>query len=383
MTDKTRKFPRELLKAGLLVVLSVVLGMVLVEVALRVCNFPPKQGPRFLFFSRPGMKDQHKDFGYYENRKIREVSICKTREGFQVEYDTSYSTNNLGLVQKSNFDPAKKSLVFIGDSFTQGEGATPWFYKLEAGWRDNTYQLVNLGLIGTGLVQWRDTLKWFAQKGAIKHIFLIFISDDWLRRRWYAHDDLSGTSFWFCTECPRNHGVCRNKNKLGIIYLEKDWDLPAIIKRAREIPEDPGKPGFRGFWNNLYFRRLLKITLPSTRNRAKKQIIINQNLEAFDQIISRFGKENITVVHLPLRSEVIQGRYNWVGKQAKALVLARGVTYYDGLALCGLTKSDFHEQDYHPNAAGYAKILACIKTQVLRDYQHHLEPETQRRADHG
>ena len=177
--------------------------------------------------------------------------------------------------------------------------------------------------------------------------------------------------------------MCRNKNKLGIIYLEKDWDLPAIIKRAWEIPEDPGKPGFRGFWNNLYFRRLLKITLPSTRNRAKKQIIINQNLEAFDQIISRFGKENITVVHLPLRSEVIQGRYNWVGKQAKALVLARGVTYYDGLALCGLTKSDFHEQDYHPNAAGYAKILACIKTQVLRDYQHHLEPETQRRADHG
>jgi hypothetical protein len=369
MTEKTRKYSHELITAALLVVISLLLSMVLLEGGLRIFDYPPPKVPRFLFLSRPGMKDQHTAFGFYENRQIREVAIYKTGKDFEVEFDNSFSTNNLGLVQKTAFDPRKKSLVFIGDSFTQGEGATPWFYKLEAGWRHNAYQLVNLGLIGTGLVQWRDTLKWFSKIGEIKHVFIIFISDDWLRRRWHVHDDLSGTSFLFCTECPKNKGVCPNRNKLGIIYIEKDWDIPAMIKKAREIPEPPEKPGFRGFWNNLYFRRLLKITVPSKRNRPKQQKIIDKNREAFDQIISQFGRGNITVVHLPLRSEVIKGSYNWIGKQVQGLVLSRKVVYFDGLALCGLTKEDFHEHDYHPNASGYAKILNFLRTRVLTNYQ--------------
>jgi hypothetical protein len=371
MAGKTSKTLHELIKAVFLVAISLLVSVVLVEVLLRTCNYPPRKEASFLFFTRPALKDQKTDFGYHRNLKIREVAVYKTRKGFRVEYDTSYSTNNLGLVQKTNFDPQKKSLVFIGDSFTQGEGAPPWFYKLEEKWPHNEYQLVNLGIIGTGIVQWQEALKWFAQKGAVNHVFILFISDDWLRRRWYNHDDLQGTSFWFCTDCPRNNGVCNNRTKLGILYMEKDWDTPTILKKARELPQPRMQPGFKGFWNNLYFRQLLKLTVPSTRNRRKQQKIIDKNLEAFDQIISRFGRENITVLHIPLKGEAIRGDYTWVGKEAKDLVLARHVAYLDGLALCGMTEKDFHVHDSHPNASGYAKILTCIEAHALKNNQFH------------
>lgn len=367
MTNQTKNSPREWRHAVILVVVSLLLALVLVEGVLRVFDYPPRKVTRFLFFSRPGMKDQIKSFGFHEHQPIREVAIYKTRQGFQVEFDTSYSTNNLGLVQKNDFDPQKQSLVFIGDSFTQGEGAPPWFYELEKGWRHHQYQLVNLGLMGTGLVQWRDTLEWFAGMGKIKHVYLLFISDDWLRRRWYAHDDLTGTSFTFCTECPKTNGVCHNRNQLGIIYLDKDWGIPEIINKAREIPEPPVKPGLGKYWNDLYVRQFFRTMFPGTRLRPQQQKLIDASREAFDRIVDRFGRENVTVLHLPLKSEVSQGEYNWIGKQARDLVRSRQVAYFDGLALCGLTGQDYHANDNHPNASGYAKILDCLRSQVLKN----------------
>ena len=356
----------------LLVVISFLLSLVLLEGVLHISNYPPRKIPRFLFFSRPALQDQKTAFGFHGHTKIREVAVYKPGKEFQVEYDTTYKTNNLGLVQKTDFDPRKESLVFIGDSFTQGEGASPWFYKFEESWGSNEYQLVNLGLMGTGLVQWADTLQWFSGISKIKHVFILFISDDWLRRRWYAHDNLEGTSFLLCTDCPKNNGVCKNIKNLGIVYIDKDWDIPAILKKAGELPGPRVKPGFSGFWNDLYFRQLFRALVPSTRNRPHLQKLINNSRDALDRIIALFGSENLTVLHLPLREEVNQGAYTWAGRQARDLVLARRVAYLDGLALCGLTGKDFHEYDNHPNALGYAKILTCLRTQALRNYSQYL-----------
>ena len=38
----------------------------------------------------------------------------------------------------------------MGDSFTEGQGATPWFYELEKDFSGSVIKPVNLGILGTG-----------------------------------------------------------------------------------------------------------------------------------------------------------------------------------------------------------------------------------------
>ena len=37
-----------------------------------------------------------------------------------------FNTNNFGLVQNSDIFSNQDSILFLGDSFTQGQGASPW-----------------------------------------------------------------------------------------------------------------------------------------------------------------------------------------------------------------------------------------------------------------
>ena len=48
-----------------------------------------------------------------------------------IETDYNIETNNLGLVMKKDIYKNDRVLLVIGDSFTEGQGAEPWFYDLE------------------------------------------------------------------------------------------------------------------------------------------------------------------------------------------------------------------------------------------------------------
>ena len=51
------------------------------------------------------------------------------------EYSIWSTTNNLGLVQASDAQPGKPSIAIFGDSFTEPQATTPWFYALENHWK--------------------------------------------------------------------------------------------------------------------------------------------------------------------------------------------------------------------------------------------------------
>jgi lysophospholipase L1-like esterase len=353
------------LKTNLLITLiSFIVTLLFIEIFYHFFFADNFHNKRFLFITKPSLLDQNKSFGYSKNTIVREIAVYGNGKKFHIEYDTSFKTNNIGLVQKKNFDKGKKSIVIIGDSFTQGQGVTPWFYQLEDDWTNNEYQLINLGIIGTGIVQWKDTLQWFSSIGKINQIFICCISDDWIRPRWYIWENLERNVLVFNLLVKNNF---KRSRKNPVIYIiERDSNYNTILKRANDIA-NLSEGGIKKFFTNFFLssithRVFFQEKVPSPNY---SEIIFSENMTSFDHIISAYGPKKITVLHLPQKQEVIQGEYSELGTKIKNLILSRHIPYIDGLALCKLNKGDFYQDDDHPNASGYKKIYACFLKNAL------------------
>jgi hypothetical protein len=72
-----------------------------------------------------------------------------------------------------------------------------------------------------------------------------------------------------------------------------------------------------------------------------------------------YGKD-VIFVHIPDRFELHDG-VEASGIAARAAIREAGAKLFDGFERCGLTVSDFHVNDIHPNSAGYAKIAECVR----------------------
>jgi lysophospholipase L1-like esterase len=353
----------------LFITVSFVITLLFIEIFYQSFFADNIHNKRFLFITKPSLLDQNKSFGYNKNTFVREMAVYGNGNNFHIEYDTSFVTNNIGLVQKKGFDPKKQSIVIIGDSFTQGQGATPWFYQLEDDWKNNEYQLINLGIIGTGIVQWKDTLQWFSSIGKIKQIIICCISNDWIRPRWYICENAEQNVLAF--DILVKNKLRKNHKKPIIYFIDKDSDHYTILKRAKHIAES-SDGGINEFLKNLFLasithRILLNYNLLSHDNNKSNndEVTFSKNKTSFDQIISAYGAKNITVLHLPQKKEVIQGAYSELGTKIKNFILSRHIPYIDGLALCKLNKKDFYRDDGHPNASGYKKIYDCFSKNVL------------------
>lgn len=351
----------------LIIIFSFVIISLFIEFIIQFFSDENNNRP-FLFITKPSLLDQYKSFGYNKNTCVREISVYGNGQNFHVEYDTSFITNNIGLVQKKIFDPKKKSIVIIGDSFTQGAGATPWFYKLEDHWENNEYQLVNLGIIATGIEQWKDTLQWFSDIGEIKHIFICCISDDWIRPRWYVGENVEQNALVFSNSVKNNFQASQEQPTFNILFylIDKDSDHYTILKRAKDIAVfyDVELKEFlkKSILTRMVLRVLRKYNILYYYDH---EIALSKNMASFDQIISAYGAKHITVLHLPQKEEAILGEYNELGKKVISFILSRHISYVDGLALCKLNKADFYRDDSHPNASGYKKIYDCFSKNAL------------------
>jgi len=156
----------------LLVALSGAFAIALVEASLRVTGYGAASETiepfdLYYFRDRPAaLRDQRTAFAYEPDSSVRQLVVVVTKQGRAIEYDTTLTTNNLGLVQKRNLSPGETAVVVIGDSFTEGVGAPPWFYDVEAE-IGGEFRLANLGVVNTGAQHWdarfrgsRRTIMW-------------------------------------------------------------------------------------------------------------------------------------------------------------------------------------------------------------------------------
>jgi hypothetical protein len=341
-----------------LLITSLLVALIVVELLLRVFMIKDFQPSHYLFMSKPALQDQETAFGFKENVPIREAAVYWNGKQFDLIYDTSFTTNNIGLVQKSSFDPKKEAIVLVGDSFTQGSGADPWFYTLEDHWRNSSYQLVNLGIMGTGIEQWQHMLGWFANLGKIKHIFICFITDDWKRRRCVVRDNKESTGFHFIPWSRRNQIV----NNLTIYYIDKDTSKEELWRISEMIRNQDRQFSLKKFFKSY---QLIHSIITRKAFDVKQDGIIHNNKLILEQLVSDYGPQNISLFHIPERGEAIQGSYSPLGQEIQQFISSHKLVYIDGLALCGLTGDDYHKQDGHPNASGYHKIYHCFLHHAL------------------
>jgi hypothetical protein len=193
----------------LLGILSALTGIILVE--LFCWLFVPSIGwnmpgrdRRVIFFdgASPIFENREDIFTYSPNKEIRNVAAFFSDDSFKVEYDYRFHTNNYGLVQAGDIVPERKSFLLLGDSFTEGQGAEPWFQLVSPAIGQLGYQPVNGGVLGTGFQQWLKLDRYLAAKNIqIGKLLVVFISDDFHRPVWNIPQEVS--------ECLSASQLCR------------------------------------------------------------------------------------------------------------------------------------------------------------------------------
>jgi hypothetical protein len=372
MTDDRSSDPAQipgvLRKIGtwLLVVPSVILGICVVELLGHL--FLPSTGNslaiykyvhEILFFDGPDtiFRNQGDIFTYVPNSEIRDVAGFFSGSDFKIEYDYRFRTNNFGLVQDTDIAPDRESLLLLGDSFTEGQGAEPWFRLVSPEIEKLGYQAINGGLMGTGFEQWLALERYLiAQHVRIGKLVVLFISNDFNR----VVRNLTSNDF----RCLSSLALC-DLARSPFYRLPPENELSSWIAKIRTARA----PLTRKFWLKTWAEALLPASLrvyeylsegrlnPISMTSPDREE--QQSIAAITALTRIYGPANVVFIHLPTQTEVETREPISLGLRARRAILEAGGKVFDGFKLCRLTAADYHANDGHPNRTGYAKIASC------------------------
>jgi hypothetical protein len=355
---------RERLIATLLIVFSALVGVGIVEVGYHIYQraFPPLYDwhRRIVFFDGPSSIFRNLDdiFTYVPTSNILSRVIYFSESTFFTEYAYKFKTNNFGLVQDRDLVRGVKSILLLGDSFTEGQGAEPWFRQVAPQIERFNYQPINGGLIGTGFLQWWELERFLSANDiAVAKLIIIFISDDVPREKWNFTESM--------LDCLRSISLCRGTE--NYLRLPPDSELAhwvARIRTVRESPEAGIKERIKSALPATY--AVYQFLLNFTRAPSPQIELAKKNVEpVVNKMVEKYGRENVLFIQLPQREEVA-GISLPDGLLVRKLIKDSGARYADGTSLCGLNRSDFFG-DRHPNKQGYDKIAKCV-TQIIEPF---------------
>jgi lysophospholipase L1-like esterase len=344
----------------LLIIPSAVIGILLVELFYRL--FVPSTGNSQIFFNPMRrviffdgrdtiFRNEGSIFTYVPHNEIRNLTAFFFNDDFRIEYDYHFKTNNFGLVQDADVMLDRGSLLLLGDSFTEGQGAEPWFRLVSPKIDRLGYQPINGGLEGTGFEQWLKLDRYLAAKNVqIRKLVVLFISDDYLRSvRNFKPSEL---------RCLLALPLCRVDESYGYRLPPRE-ELSSWIAKIRTARA----PTTRKFWLRLRPEELLPASYQVYKyfRLSRKE---QQSRAAIAELIRIYGPENVAFIHLPQKDEV-HGP-NELGLRARRSIQEAGGKLFDGFKLCRLTAADYYSNDDHPNSDGYAKIAVCV-TDIIEE----------------
>jgi hypothetical protein len=347
----------------LLIIPSTIIGILLFEIfselflpGIRTANLQP---PVIYFFDGRGtvFRDYGDIFTYAPDTNIRIVTVAYSDDSFNTEYDYHIHTDNFGLVQDNDLIPDKPSLLLLGDSFTEGVGAEPWFRLVSPEIYKLGYQPVNGGLGGTGFGSWLKLEQYLAAADIrIRKVVVLFISDDY-------HRPASNVTLGEL-RCLSTLSLCRvNENVYFRYRLPPAGELSswvAKIRMARTATREARAQALlpATYLVYKYVNERLRLSRGARASMAREERGEQQSCAAVAEFIKLFGPENVAFIHLPEKSELDSGP-NQLGLKARRSIQEAGGKLFDGFKLCRLTAADYHPNDQHPNSRGYAKIAAC------------------------
>ena len=287
-------------------------------------------------------------FKYFPNKSIR-TSTYYVNKGEDIaikEFDYIIRTNNLGLVQKKNIDVGDSVDIFMGDSFTEGQGAKPWFYEFEEKYKKFN-KVVNGGILGTGPLQWELLANHLQSEYSIKYnkVNVILISQDVTRNVWNFNDGvldclrnskcISSNSVFYGYDFHGKNKQDIEKDVIKFHYQQKqelDFNFKSLIKKS-------------AFLSSLYYKIVDKT---------------NINLVAIKNLVNR-GKYKGRVYIIPTKSEVRESSMPVLSVLSNKVILWLENNNIDVGFCSSLLSRDFHVNDGHPNAKGYEKIRKCVE----------------------
>jgi hypothetical protein len=346
---------------GTLVIISVLLALLTLEGIARLLPRPYYDWDfRHMFYSLNPVARHADHWTYTPRQTVRIITAYQFPcQPPRIEYDTRYHINNRGLVQERDVDPRRDTVVVLGDSFTEGQGAPPWFYDFETAADailPPQWQVINYGFQGWGMLHWRNVVINHGDELRIKKAVFMVISDDWMRgyHQWNDAD----------MACFADPARCTKDNPWHSVPLNAGQEL--ILERTRALSaERHGTSlnaclsGFLQQHSRAY--RLYKHYTKMARNDVKAFLAARQSTYAKTtqlaaEVLERLGPSQVAFVLIAMRDEADQNQYN---AATQALFKELEGIKAEHVQRCMLDSDDFHKIDGHPNAGGYAKIRAC------------------------
>ncbi len=352
--------PFAVLKIVLRRIAAVVFSLVLIELLLQFATHNPNYyfSNRYLFVTAGYARNVSDEFWIYSpNRKVREVVVYGFSEkrylpgdGYRIEYQCTFSTNNLGLIQERDFFKGDKAVLIVGDSITAGHGGCPWFSRLVS--RKSDLELMNGGLVGTGFVHWKHLVEYIqSQEIDIEKIVVIAITNDFKRGPWvWSEKQLK------CIDDGRCNG---DEYWAPIAFDEPDAAIVArAIQRARKrLGKISSK---RAIWDwtkrnvrtiNLVARAWLSFNSQPVQSKPHEQTV--QSLHALKSL-----GVPIDAILVPQKNEIGIFPRGPDAELAESLLGQADIPF----RWCELEPWHFMPIDSHPNRRGYDQLIDCISS---------------------
>ena len=345
------------------VCVSVLLAFLIVEFGYRAIIDRTEKGEyhnrTMLFQAGNNFLNYEGYFKYFPNQDIRSLTLYskknpKNTDDIVIEYDYVIHTNNAGLVMRSNVIRGEQSTFIIGDSFTEGQGASPWFYQLEKDDLSAQHNPINLGILGTGPAQWKNLAESITEEfnlevaGAIINI----LPDDMARKVWtFTNRELNCLHQQICNYNYGFQGYDFSQHqsnddiKASVLtslsfndnsYKSNDY-IKDFIKRSRVISD------LRLFFNDQTshtHRKINEDAILALRDFLRGNFYVN--------VISQKNINSTNYLHYGNGADLIH------------FLETNGIRY----SWCDIPTKGFHTNDGHPNAYGYGIFLDCIKSSL-------------------
>jgi hypothetical protein len=355
------------------VIVSCFIAILLVEA---IYKLSPKKEPesvyrwelRYMLLSNqakgPAFRNIGNFYTYQPGAKIHNKAYYFVNDRWVKEYDYFLPTNNFGLVQANDIQADVPSMLLLGDSYTEGQGAPPWFEHFKKSNSQTPLQLVNGGLVGTGFQQWKLLHDYLTgERIKVEKLVVVYISGDYVRNVWnFPQRTL---------ECLADYRLCEGgEDFYGMPPDDKvDWYL-GKLRGYREAHLFRKESEFKKAIHDLFpgtrlALRFVRESLKKSRITDSPEIPANQ--DAIRQFIEAY-KNNVLFVHIPQKDEILDHAVSPLGKMVRREIESFGGEYYDGQNLCGFTREDYFVNDGHPNEAGYAKVSACVTAAVSKKW---------------
>ena len=341
--------------------ISVLLSFLIAEVAIRYTIGHPLELSQaniriMLYDAGENFINIGNIFKYYPNKLIRSEVYYIIDNKPELEYRYTLRTNNAGLIQNKNISPNQSYEILLGDSFTEGEGADPWFYELEQNYSTPERQLINGGILGTGPLQWEILKNHLHDNFSINfdRINVIFIGGDINRNIW----NFSATQL----NCLQNANCDSNLGDFyGFHFSDKsdneiNKSVSALYKKRNSFSLSQVLPILAiksAFIYNVYTYMKQNIFSMSLRER---------NLSAIKNLLNSGKEQGFAVLITAKHETTITGEPKWDSSSLFAIkwLSEHGIEIHT----CKLSMDDFHKHDSHPNSDGYRKIRQYVSSLI-------------------